>query len=172
MVYDFGLMKGTIKQFIDGMDHCYILCQKDDEKFKEFIKKSCDRWIELPCNPSAEMLSVFIFNYIEQILSLTKMNNGESGVTVKAVRYHETATGYAECGKWDAVNLWKPDWNVTFSKGVAKDFGQDLIHVFAGEIVENPTIEQQINLNEHTIEPMKEVEEEDGVDFFEDKTNK
>ena len=29
MVMDFGLMKASIKQFIDSMDHCYLLCDKD-----------------------------------------------------------------------------------------------------------------------------------------------
>ena len=52
MLYDFGLMKGTVKEFIDSMDHCYILCSEDSNEFKDFIKKTCDRWIEVPFNPS------------------------------------------------------------------------------------------------------------------------
>lgn len=146
MVYDFGLMKGTIKQFIDGMDHCYLLCKHDGEEFKDFIKSNCDRWIELPCNPSAEMLSVFLFNYIEQILTLTNKQNGEGEIHVKAVRYHETETGYAECDKQDVDTLWKQDWNVTFSPGVVKDFGEDLYKVLTGNVVENPIVEKQIDL--------------------------
>ena len=147
MVYDFGLMKGTIKQFIDGMDHCYLLCERDNKEFRDFIKVNCDRWIELPCNPSAEMLSVFLFNYIEQILSLTKMNNGEHDVHVKSVRYHETETGYAECDKTDAENLWNPSWEVEFSTGVVRDFDEELRRVLVGQFVENPSIQQQINLD-------------------------
>ena len=146
MVYDFGLMKGTIKQFIDGMDHCYLLCKYDGEEFKDFIKSNCDRWIELPCNPSAEMLSVFLFNYIEQILTLTNKRNGEGEISVKAVRYHETETGYAECDKQDVDTLWDQDWKVTFSPGVAKDFGPELYSVLKGNTVDNPLVEKQIDL--------------------------
>ena len=146
MVYDFGLMKGTIKQFIDGMDHCYLRCKHDGEEFKDFIKSNCDRWIELPCNPSAEMLSVFLFNYIEQILTLTNTKNGEGEIHVKAVRYHETETGYAECDKQDVDTLWDQDWDVTFSPGVVKDFGSELYKILTGNVVENPIVEKQIDL--------------------------
>ena len=146
MVYDFGLMKGTIKQFIDGMDHCYLLCKHDGEEFKDFIKSNCDRWIELPCNPSAEMLSVFLFNYIEQILTLTNKRNGEGEIHVKAVRYHETETGYAECDRQDVDMLWKQNWKITFSPGVVKDFGAELYNVLKGNTVDNPLVEKQIDL--------------------------
>ena len=146
MVYDFGLMKGTIKQFIDGMDHCYLLCKHDGEEFKDFIKSNCDRWIELPCNPSAEMLSVFLFNYIEQILTLTNKRNGEGEIHVKAVRYHETETGYAECDRQDVDMLWKQNWKITFSPGVVKDFGSELHNVLKGNTVDNPLVEKQIDL--------------------------
>lgn len=95
MVYDFGLMKGSIKDFIDSMDHCYLLCSKEKEGFQEFIKKECDRYIVLPFNPSAEMLSLYILNTVDNILHNTVFANGESGVRVHSVRYWETRTGSA-----------------------------------------------------------------------------
>lgn len=148
MVYDFGLMKTTIKQFIDSMDHCYLLCSHDDVNFKNFIKYSCDRWIETPFNPSAEMLSVFVFNFVKIILEHTKMNNGEHGVEVKAVRYSETTTGYAECDVNDWARLYKHSEGVSFSNGVVKDWSDDLKNILTQSvIVENPTIKQQIDLN-------------------------
>ena len=74
MVYDFGLMKNSVKSFVDSMDHCYILCSKDDPAFKDFIKKSCHRWIELPFNPSAECLSMYLLYGIKRIMMNTRTN--------------------------------------------------------------------------------------------------
>lgn len=150
MVYDFGLMKGTIKQFIDSMDHCYLLCNRDDIEFRNFIKASCDRYIELPFNPSAEMLSLFIYQGVRKILDYTETNNGEGIIRVKAVRYHETETGYAECDHTDFVNF---DCNyslsdVEFSDGVVKDWSEDLRKIiFEYRGISNPVIKQQIELN-------------------------
>lgn len=150
MVYDFGLMKGTIKQFIDSMDHCYLLCNRDDIEFRNFIKASCDRYIELPFNPSAEMLSLFIYQGVRKILDYTETNNGEGIIRVKAVRYHETETGYAECDHTDFANF---DCNyslsdVVFSDGVVKDWSEDLRKIiFDYQAVSNPVIKQQIELN-------------------------
>ena len=148
MVYDFGLMKGTIKQFIDSMDHCYLLCSRDNEDFKNFIKNSCDRWIELPFNPSAEMLSLFVFNFVARILACTQTNNGEGNIEVKSVRYHETTTGYAECDVYDWQRLYYNKYDdIVFSNGVVKDWSQDLLTILSNNsTVQNPTIEQQISL--------------------------
>lgn len=146
MVYDFGLMKGTIKQFIDSMDHCYQLCSKDKPEFQQFIRENCDRYIVMPFNPSAEMLSVFIFKFISNILEHTQTSNGEGAITVKAVRYHETTTGYAECDAEDVANLWKDNWSVEFSEGVTKDWGDDLESVMVGNTIINPVVPQQIEL--------------------------
>ena len=146
MVYDFGLMKTTIKQIVDSMDHCYLLCTHDDEDFKNFIKESCDRWIELPFNPSAEMLSMFVFDMISRVLDNTKTNNGEGKVGVKSVRYHETSTGYAECDQNDVDTMYVLG-PIVFSDGVIKDWSSDLVKIIVNdEQVENPVIEQQIEL--------------------------
>lgn len=146
MVYDFGLMKTTIKQIIDSMDHCYLLCTHDDEDFKNFIKESCDRWIELPFNPSAEMLSMFVFDMISRVLDNTKTNNGEGKVRVKSVRYHETSTGYAECDQNDVDTMYVLG-PIVFSNGVTKDWSPELVKIIVNdEQVENPVIEQQIDL--------------------------
>ena len=78
MLYDFGLMKTTIKQFIDAFDHCYVFWDKDDPEYIASIKKFCDRWVSLPFNPTAEMLSLMFMNAINKILKLTLKRNGES----------------------------------------------------------------------------------------------
>ena len=149
MVMDFGLMKTSIKQFIDSMDHCYLLCDKDRPEFKEFITKECDRYIVMPFNPSAEMLSLYIFKNVSNILELTNLANGEQNVKLKAVRYHETVTGYAECNEDDLKNIWKPEYdNVRYSDGVLRDWSNELIQAMQFDVrIQNPIIPQQINLN-------------------------
>ena len=151
MVYDFGLMKGTVKQFIDSMDHCYLLCSKDSEEFQNFIMSNCDRWIMLPFNPSAEMLSMYILNNVQRIIDHTKKNNGEDPVLmVKAVRYHETTTGWAEASQMDLANLYLPitkNEKVLYSPGVIKDWSDDLKAIMIKDaVVENPVVKQQIKL--------------------------
>jgi 6-pyruvoyltetrahydropterin/6-carboxytetrahydropterin synthase len=149
MVYDFGLMKSTIKQFVDSMDHCYLLCSQDSEEFKSFIKSTCDRWIELPFNPSAEMLSMFIFSGVSRILENTIFKNGEDYVRVNSVRYSETDTGYAECNIMDVTrynNVIDFD-SIIYSEGVTKDWSNDLKSlIYDDETVCNPIVEQQITL--------------------------
>lgn len=149
MVMDFGLMKTSIKQFVDSMDHCYLLCDKDKPEFKEFITKECDRYIMLPFNPSAEMLSLYIFKNVSNILELTNLANGEQNVKLKAVRYHETVTGYAECNEDDLKNIWKPEYdNVRYSDGVMRDWSDELTQALLFDVrIQNPTISQQIKLN-------------------------
>lgn len=150
MLYDFSLMKGTIKEFIDSMDHCYILCDKDSDAFKNMIKESCDRYIEVPFNPSAECLSMFICYWVNYILKNTITANGEGYIKCTAVRYHETTTGWAECNQGDVEGLFKEEWrnydNYDFSLGVIKDWSKDLCRVIGGNKINNPVIEQQINL--------------------------
>lgn len=162
MVYDFGLMKTTIKQIIDSMDHCYLLCARDDEDFKNFIKASCDRWIELPFNPSAEMLSMFVFDMISRVLNNTKTNNGEGEIKVKSVRYHETTTGYAECDQND-INTMYILGPIVFSNGVIKDWSPELLGIIAEQKqVENPIIMQQIDLSQSQNQIESKMNELDG----------
>jgi 6-pyruvoyltetrahydropterin/6-carboxytetrahydropterin synthase len=150
MVYDFGLMKGTVKSFIDSMDHCYILCDKDDPEFCNFVKNTCDRWISLPFNPSAECLSMFVMWGVNLILNNTRTANGESAdLRCTGVRYHETTTGWAECNSQDLAVLWQEEWGdkIKFSEGVVNDWHPDLGRILEeDEIVDNPVIVQQIEL--------------------------
>ena len=150
MLVDFGLMKGSIKQFIDSMDHCYLLCSHDSDEFKEFIKRSCDRYIVLPFNPSAEMLSMFIMTGVQHILNMTEFSNGEGEpVQVVSVRYHETTTGYAQCDVTDCQNYEQViDFgHVEFSDGVKKDWSPELRNALEfGCTIVNPIVERQIDL--------------------------
>lgn len=152
MVMDFGLMKDHIKKFVDSMDHAYLLCNKDNEEFQAFIKKACARYIVLPFNPSAEMLSMFVFWGIKKLLDKTEFMNGEGEVRVYSVKYHETATGSATCFRDDLFNLWISEYdNVIFSDQIQKEWdSMDMSNLFNSKEDEAyflcPGIEQQIKL--------------------------
>ena len=105
MIYDFGLMKVTIKDLIDSFDHAITLCSKDDKEYIEYAKKFSERWIILPVNPSAEQFSRVFFLIIDRVLELIEFNNGEKDVKLHSVTVHETDTGYAECFREDAYNF-------------------------------------------------------------------
>lgn len=147
MVYDFGLLKGSVKQWIDSMDHCHLIWNKDQDEYKDFFKRMNKRWIQLPFNPSAEMLSVFIFKYVQQILNHHSKRNGEGDIKVVAVRYHETETGWAECDAADVENLWDSWWDsqIMYSDGVLEDWSQELKDcLFRGQVILNPKPQRQV----------------------------
>lgn len=101
MVMDFGLMKGNIKDFIDGFDHAYSMWKKETPEFKDFMTSNSDRWIEMPVSPSAEAYSLMFLYVIDKMVKATQFNNGEKEVEVSSVRVHETTTGYAEAYRED-----------------------------------------------------------------------
>lgn len=153
MVIDFGLMKDTIKGFIDSMDHCYMFCRYENEEFKNFHKENNLRWIETGFNPTAEMISVFIFDIMQNILENTKFNNGEGHSfgqydipRIKKVRYHETKSGYAECDLLDWELLKPLLVDTVYSDGVMKDWSDNLKNIMNNEKINNPVIKQQIKL--------------------------
>ena len=104
MVYDFGLTKGMIKDFIDSFDHAITLWSSDNPDYLSDMKKWSERWVELPVNPSAEQFARTFFLLIDRVLKQTDMVNGESDVTLDSVIVHETETGYAKADRNDAYN--------------------------------------------------------------------
>lgn len=147
MLLDFGLMKGTIKEFVDSFDHCHTICSFDHPECVEFFKKYNKRWIEVPFNPSAECLSIFIFKYVQYILEHTKFKNNEGTMAVYSVKVHETVTGSATCFKADVDQIWNNKWNnkIKFSDGVVEDWSDNLKNIiFEHRAVDNPNISQQI----------------------------
>ncbi len=144
MVYDFGLMKGIIKDIIDSFDHATTFWKKDDIEYINAIKRFSQRWVALPVNPSAEQYSRVIFLFVEKILNQTRMKNGEEGVNVHSVIVHETDTGYAQCFRKDAYNenMGKIDLKeIEFSKQIQKEWKDPLMweKLLKGEIFENPS---------------------------------
>ncbi len=145
MVYDFGLMKGKIKDIIDSFDHATTFWKEDDMEYINAIKKFSQRWIALPVNPSAEQYSRVIFLMVEKILQQTKMKNGEEGIKVYSIIVHETDTGYAQCFRKDAYNenMGKIDLKeIEFSEQIKKEWQDPLMwdKLLGGEVFENPKV--------------------------------
>lgn len=128
MVMDFGLMKGNIKDLIDSFDHSYSLWDKEADDFKQFIYDNSERWVSLPMSPSAEAYSLMFFKMIDAMLKATSFANGETGVSLHAVRVHETDTGYAEASREDL------DWckhrlsDIVFSNPVREEWKSESMY--------------------------------------------
>lgn len=105
MVYDFGLMKQSIKDIIDSFDHSISLWNMDDKIYIEDMKKHSARWVELPISPSAEQFSRLFFVLIDRLFNLTTTINGERDVKLHSIIVHETDTGYAQAFKEDAYSI-------------------------------------------------------------------
>jgi len=102
MVYDFGLMKLSIKTLIDSFDHAVTLWSGDDPEYIVSMKRYSKRWITMPVSPSAEQFSRVIYLMVERVLACTDMQNGEREVRLHSVIVHETETGYAQGFREDA----------------------------------------------------------------------
>lgn len=96
MVYDFGLLKGVIKDLFDSFDHAICFWEKDDSQYIDACQTFSARWISLPVSPSAEQFSRIFFYLAQQVLQSTITQNGEGDVEVYSVIVHETDTGYAQ----------------------------------------------------------------------------
>jgi 6-pyruvoyltetrahydropterin/6-carboxytetrahydropterin synthase len=125
MVYDFGLLKGPVRDLFDSFDHAFLFWRKDREDFRRSVKTFSRRWIELPVSPTAEQLSRVLFVLADAVLKNTRAANGEKGVKVHSVILHETATGYARSFRKDAFSrVMGPILlrDILFSDGVKKEW--------------------------------------------------
>lgn len=152
MVYDFGLLKSSIKDIIDSFDHAICFWSKDDSGYIDACKKFSNRWVSLPVSPSAEQFSRVIFFWAKQILEQTHMQNGEADVSVYSVIAHETATGYAQCFEDDVLNAHMGELRLTdfdFSDAVKAEWSDPLMYdkLINGEKFVNPTVSLQVNAN-------------------------
>ena len=149
MVYDFGLLKSSIKDIIDSFDHEIYYWNKDDPDYIDACQKFSARWISLPVSPSAEQFSRIIFFWADQILKQTQMQNGEADVSVYSVIAHETATGYAQCFADDVANeqmgkLALEDF--AFSEQVSSEWHDPELYakLIRGERFINPSVTMQV----------------------------
>lgn len=151
MVYDFGLLKSSIKDLIDSFDHAITFWNKDDADYIQACKNFSARWVSLPVSPSAEQFSRIIFFWVSKVLQQTQMQNGESDVCVHSVIVHETDTGYAQCFYEDVVNeqmgvLSLKDFE--FSEQIKSEWSDALMYdkLTAGECFYNPKVTLQVSL--------------------------
>ncbi len=129
MVYDFGAFKQTIGSFIDMFDHSVHLYKNDKEEVLDFFKKNNERYIVLPCNPTAENYCVLFKDCIEEILKHSLFSNDEKGVYCRGVRYHETATGYAESESGDTLNISLKD--IVFSEKTIEEASNQIKEILS-----------------------------------------
>lgn len=125
MVYDFGLLKGPVRDLFDSFDHAFLFWRKDKDDFRKSVKSFSRRWIELPVSPTAEQLARVLFVLADAVIRNTRTANKEKGVKVQSVILHETATGYAQAFRKDAFSrgmgpvLLK---EIVFSNGIVKEW--------------------------------------------------
>ena len=143
MIYDFGLMKKTIKELIDAFDHSITLWSGDDKAYIKAMKRYSLRWVELPVSPSAEQFSRVIFLMVERILECTEMMNGERNVKLHSIIVHETDTGYAQGFKEDAHSQLMGSLKLTdiiFSKQIQSEWSNTSLwsDLLAHKLMVNP----------------------------------
>lgn len=127
MIYDFGAFKKTIGSFIDMFDHSTHMWDKDDQKRIEFFKEMNERWILLPCNPTAEHYALLLKDCINELLDHCPFNNGEGHVYCSGVRYHETVTGYAESEEGDTGSYSLKE--IQFSPKTLEEASYEVCHI-------------------------------------------
>lgn len=151
MVYDFGLLKGVIKDLFDSFDHAICFWQNDDQEYIAACKKFSARWIALPVSPSAEQFSRVFFFLAQQVLNSTVTQNGEGDVEVYSVIVHETDTGYAQSFQEDIENrqmgLLQLE-HIEFSEQVQQEWADPTMYerLKQGLKFENPGVELQVKL--------------------------
>jgi 6-pyruvoyltetrahydropterin/6-carboxytetrahydropterin synthase len=149
MIYDFGLLKGAVKDFLDGFDHAALFWEREAPVYQRLMKSQSKRWVQLPVSPTAEQLSRVIFAGVQALLDATDKVNGDGSARVHSVILHETETGYAQCfrddvygGPMGEVSLKR----IVFSPQVKAEWRDPKMwdSLMAGRRFKNPVPVQQI----------------------------
>jgi 6-pyruvoyltetrahydropterin/6-carboxytetrahydropterin synthase len=151
MVYDFGLLKGVIKDLYDSFDHAICFWQQDNADYIEACKNFSARWVSLPVSPSAEQFSRVFFYLAQQVLTSTETQNGEGDVEVYSVIVHETDTGYAQSFAEDITNEQMGLLNldqIEFSEQVKAEWADPEMFdkLIRGIKFQNPSVDLQVKL--------------------------
>lgn len=151
MVYDFGLLKGVIKDIFDSFDHAICFWQYDDAEYIDACKKFSARWVSLPVSPSAEQFSRIFFYLAQQILASTITQNGEGDVEVYSVIVHETDTGYAQSFVEDIENEQMGVLSleqIVFSEQVQAEWADSTMYekLQQGIKFQNPSVDLQVKI--------------------------
>lgn len=151
MVYDFGLLKGVIKELYDSFDHAICFWQDDSPEYIQACKQFSARWVSLPVSPSAEQFSRIFFYLAQQVLNSTITQNGEGDVEVYSVIVHETDTGYAQSFIEDIENPQMGQLHlqdIIFSEQVQTEWTDALMYekLKQGNRFKNPEVELQVQV--------------------------
>ena len=151
MVYDFGLLKSSIKDIIDSFDHAICFWQQDDAEYMQACKNFSARWVSLPVSPSAEQFSRIFFYLAQQVLASTETQNGEGDVEVHSVIVHETDTGYAQSFAEDIENAQMGILHldqIVFSEQVKSEWADPEMYekLKQGLKFQNPSVDLQVKL--------------------------
>ena len=151
MVYDFGLLKGVIKELFDSFDHAICFWQEDQADYIAACKTFSARWVALPVSPSAEQFSRIFFYLAQQVLQSTVTQNGEGDVEVYSVIVHETDTGYAQSFQEDIDNAQMGQLNleqIIFSEQIQSEWNDPQMYdkLKQGIKIENPQVQLQVKI--------------------------
>ncbi|MFW2001563.1 6-pyruvoyl trahydropterin synthase family protein [Acinetobacter ursingii] len=151
MVYDFGLLKGVIKELFDSFDHAICFWQNDSAEYIQACKTFSARWVALPVSPSAEQFSRIFFYLAQQVLKSTETQNGEGDVEVYSVIVHETDTGYAQSFLEDIQNTQMGELDlesIEFSEQVRLEWSYPEMYeqLKQGTKFQNPKVELQVTI--------------------------
>lgn len=147
MVYDFGLCKTTIKDFVDSFDHATSLWDKESDEYKNFFYKYSDRTVTMPISPSAEGYALLIAFVVDKILKNTIFRNGEDeNLRLHKVIVAETVTGYAEADMYDVKAMFANQFgleDIIFSDEVKAEWSDpDMWNkLIEGDKFENPVVD-------------------------------
>jgi 6-pyruvoyltetrahydropterin/6-carboxytetrahydropterin synthase len=151
MVYDFGLLKGVIKDLYDSFDHAICFWADDSAEYIQACKTFSARWVSLPVSPSAEQFSRIFFYLAQQVLKSTHTQNGEGDVEVYSVIVHETDTGYAQSFAEDITNeqmgILSLD-QIIFSEQIVSEWTDPAMYenLKAGHTFKNPEVDLQVKI--------------------------
>jgi 6-pyruvoyltetrahydropterin/6-carboxytetrahydropterin synthase len=147
MVYDFGLFKGTIKDFIDSFDHAYSMWDKETPEYSDFMNKHSDRVVTMPISPSAEGYALLIAFVVDKIIHNTIFMNGEDeNIRLHKVIVAETVTGYAEANMYDVTSMFANKFSlkdIIFSDEIKAEWSDPGMwdKLIANQVFVNPVIE-------------------------------
>ncbi len=149
MVYDFGLLKGPLRDLYDSFDHAFMVWDKDKPEFLKSVQTFSRRWVLLPVSPTAEQVSRVLFVLADAVLKNTRKVNGDGAARVHSVVLHETETGYAQCFRKDAFSGSMGKINpreIRFSDGIKKEWSDPALwdRLLAGKPFLNPVPEIQV----------------------------
>ena len=91
MVIDFGALKNLIGEYMQSWDHALIISEKMSKKYGKTFLKTQKKIRVVPYNPTAEMMAYDMYHRIFKLLIDANLK-----CQVEKVRFHETATGWAE----------------------------------------------------------------------------